>query len=92
MEIKIFIQNKEQGIENIGAIFLSPNQYKYYKNYFLILFSPWQNYPKEKYIKELEHFISKYYKKSLYIYLFKKSIERNKLYLKNLQNNIYKIK
>ena len=88
---KIFIQNKEIGIENIGAIFLSPNQYKYYKNYFLLLFSPWQNCPKEKYLKELEHFISKYYKKRIFIYLFKKSIEINKLYLKNLQNNINKI-
>ena len=78
---KIIISNKEQGIENIGGILLSPNQYKYYKNYFLLLFSPWQYFPEEKHIQELEYFINKYYKKKIYLYLFQKAVKLNRIYL-----------
>ena len=82
---KIIISNKEQGIENIGGILLSPNQYKYYKNYFLLLFSPWQYFPEEKHIQDLEYFINKYYKKKIYLYLFQKAVKLNRIYLKKFK-------
>lgn len=62
---KIFIPTKKYGIENIGAVFLKSNQKKYYLNYFILLFSPWQYMPEDKYIKELQIFISKYYKNNI---------------------------
>ena len=79
---KIFIPNKKYGIENIGAIFLKSNQKKYYINYFLLLLSPWQYIPNDKYIKELQVFISKYYKKNIYLYLFNKAVEAHKIFIK----------
>ena len=87
---KIFIPNNEQGFENIGAILLGPNQYKYYKNYFLLLCSPWEYFPDEKHIKELKYFISKYYKNKIYLDLFKKAVLMNRVYLNKFKiNNNY---
>ena len=75
---KVFIPQQKYGIENIGAVFLESNQRKYYINYFILLLSPWQYSPKDIYIKELQIFISKYYKKNIYLYLFNKAVETNK--------------
>ena len=77
---KIFIPKKEYGIENIGAVFLKSKQNKYYINYFILLLSPWQYIPNNKYIKELQAFIQKYYKKNIYLYLFNEAVEANKIY------------
>ena len=53
---KVFIKNKNYGIENIGAIFLYNNQKKYLKNYFLLLLSPWQYMLANEKINELKYF------------------------------------
>ena len=79
---KVFIPNEKFGIGNIGAVFLKSNQKKYYINYFILLLSPWQYIPNDKYIKELQIFISKYYKKNIYLYLFNKAVEVNKIFIK----------
>ena len=77
---KVIIE-KQKKIENIGAIHLYPNQKKYYLNYFLLLLSPWEYMPNEKHIQELREFIKKYYKKEIYLNLFNKAVEENKLYI-----------
>lgn len=79
---KIFFPRKRYGISNIGAVFLKSNQKKYYINYFILLFAPWQYIPNDKYIKELQMFIPKYYKKNIYLYLFNKAVEVNKKNIK----------
>ena len=78
---KVIIENKNKKIENIGAIHLYPNQKKYYLNYFLLLMSPWEYMPNEKYIQELREFIKKYYKEEIYLNLFNKAFEENYLYV-----------
>ena len=65
----------------IGAVFLKSNQKKYYINYFILLLSPWEYVPNDKYIKELQIFISKYYKKNIFLYLFNKAVEVNKIFI-----------
>ena len=76
---KVFIKKKKYGIDNIGAVFLKSKQINYYINYFILLLSPWQYIPNNKYINELQIFISKYYKKNIYLYLFNKALELNKI-------------
>jgi predicted O-methyltransferase YrrM len=78
---KVILENKNKKIENIGAIHLYPNQKKYYLNYFLLLMSPWEYMPNEKYIQELREFIKKYYKEEIYLNLFNKAVEENYLYV-----------
>ena len=77
---KVIIENKDHDLENIGAIRLFPNQYKYYLNYFLLLLSPWEYMPKQKYIDELRIFIKKYYKDEIYLNLFDKAVKENLMY------------
>ena len=81
---KVFIEKKKK-IENIGAIRLYPNQKKYYLNYFLLLLSPWEYIPNEKHIQELREFIKKYYANEIYLNLFNKAVEENKLYVKKFK-------
>ena len=85
---KVIIEDKSKGSENIGAIFLYPNQKKYYLNYFLLLLSPWEYMPNENHLTELKIFIKKYYKEEIYINLFNRAIEENKIYI-NEFNEIY---
>ena len=78
---KIILPNKEKGFENIGAIILYPNQSQYYLNYFLLLLTPWDYLPKESFIEELRVFIKKYYKNDLFLNLFNRSVEENRIYV-----------
>ena len=92
---KIIIKNNRKVIENIGAVFLYPNQKNYYLNYFLLLLTPWEYLPSENQIKELEIFIQKYYKNKLYLLLFKRAVEENKIYINkfnkflNISKNLF---
>ena len=90
---KIIIKDKDKGVENIGAVALFSNQNKYYLNYFLLLLSPWEYLPNQKHIDELKLFFQKYYKEKIYIDLFNRAIEENKIYVnkfKKLYLNIFK--
>lgn len=80
---KVIIKNKNKTIENIGAIRLYSNQKKYYLNYFLLLMTPWEYLPNYNHINDLKIFIKKYYKKQIYLDLFNKAVEENKIYIKN---------
>ena len=82
---KIILASKNNNIENIGAVILYPNQEKYYLNYFLLLLSPWNYLPNDTFIDELIKFVKTYYKKEIYISLFNRSIEENKLYIKKYE-------
>ena len=82
---KIILASKNNNIENIGAVILYPNQEKYYLNYFLLLLSPWNYIPNDTFIDELIKFVKTYYKKEIYISLFNRSIEENKLYIKKYE-------
>lgn len=86
---KIIIKDQDNNYDNIGAVFLYPNQKKYYLNYFLLLLTPWEYMPIEKHINELRIFIDKYYKDKKYIDLFNKAIQENKIYVNNF-NRLYK--
>ena len=78
---KVIIERDDKRIVNIGAIRLYPNQKKYYLNYFLLLLTPWEYLPSEDHIRDIREFIKKYYKKEIYLNLFNKSIEENKIYI-----------
>ena len=78
---KIIIKDKYKGVENIGAVFLYPNQKNYYLNYFLLLLTPWEYLPNQKQIDELKIFIQKFYKEKIYIDLFNRAFEENKIYI-----------
>ena len=83
---KVVIPDNRFGAENIGAVFLNPNQEKYYLNYFFLLMSPWDYMPTDSQIEELRVFIKKYYKKDKYLNLFNKAVEENKMYLENFKH------
>ncbi len=53
---KVIIDNKENGCTNIGAVFLYPNQERYYINYFLLLASNWEYMPTDNQINDLRVF------------------------------------
>lgn len=78
---KVIIKDKDKGAENIGAVFLYPNQKKYYLNYFLLLLTPWEYLPNLKQINELKLFIQKYYKRKIFIDLFNRAFEENRIYV-----------
>lgn len=85
---KVIIEDKNKGAENIGAIFLNSNKEQYYLNYFLLLLTPWEYMPTKTQIKELRSFISKYYKNDLFLLLFNRAVEENKIYINNF-NSVY---
>lgn len=82
---KIIIKDENNNLDNIGAVFLYPNQKKFYLNYFLLLLTPWEYMPDEKHIKELQIFIQHYYKDKIYLELFNKAVQENKIYLKEFE-------
>ena len=87
---KVIIKEEQNNYyDNIGAVFLYPNQKKYYLNYFLLLLTPWEYIPTEKHIKELQIFIEKYYRDKKYLDLFNKAIQENTIYV-NEFNTLYK--
>ena len=86
---KVILEDEEKGTENIGAVFLNSNNEKDYLNYFLLLLSPWEYMPSNTHIEELRAFISKYYKKKIFLHLFNRAVEENKIYINNFKS-IYK--
>ena len=76
---KIFLHHKKNGaISNIGAVFLYPNQERYYLDYFLILLNFWEYIPKDNQINDLRTFIEKYYKDKQYLNIFDLAVSENK--------------
>ena len=83
---KVIIEDKEKGAENIGAVFLNSNNENDYLNYFLLLLSPWEYMPSNTHIEELRAFISKYYKNKIFLHLFNRAVEENKIYINNFKS------
>ena len=79
----IFMKNK---ISNIGAVFLYRNQKNHYIDYFILLNSFWEYMPTEEQLIYLKTFIKKYYKNDLYIQLFNKSVNSNKIFINKFKN------
>jgi predicted O-methyltransferase YrrM len=76
---KIFLHHNNIGaISNIGAVFLYPNQERYYIDYFLILLNFWEYIPKDNQINDLRTFIEKYYKDKQYLNIFDLAVSENK--------------
>ena len=80
-EYKVIIEDEEKGVENIGAVFLHSNNENDYLNYFLLLLSPWEYMPSNNHIEELRAFISKYYKKKIFLNLFDRAVKENIIYM-----------
>lgn len=76
---KVFVAQKKNEISNLGAAFLYPNQKSHYLDYFLLLLNFWEYIPKVNQIKDLRRFIKKYYKKKIYINIFDKAVNLNKI-------------
>ena len=72
---------------NIGAIKLSKNQNKYYKQYFLALGNQWEYFPNEKDITYLREFYKKYYGEKL-VEIYDDAVEKNRqrLNINNITN------
>jgi len=76
--------------QDIGAVKLDKNQYKYYHDYFRLLGGQWQYFPKEMHIKELLNYFKEYYDNDC-LRMFNESIEFNRNFVKkNPKNVIYK--
>lgn len=86
---KVIIEDENKGAENIGAVFLNSNNENDYLNYFLLLLSPWEYMPSNTHIKQLRAFISKYYKKKIFLHLFDRAVEENNIYINDFKN-VYK--
>ena len=86
---KVIIEDEKSGAGNIGAIFLNPIKEKYYLNYFLLLLTPWEYMLTNRQIEELRAFILKYYKKHIFLHLFNRAVEENKIYINNFKR-VYK--
>ena len=87
---KILIKASTSDFSNIGAIFLSKNQKKYYLNYFLLIMNIWQYLPPDEHLNSLRKFISKYYEDKLLLRIFDNSVNYNKMFFNNLKANKYK--
>lgn len=84
---KIILKNNKGSFDNIGGIFLHPNQDKYYINYFLLLLCPWEYIPTDRQINDMKSFIKKYYKNNLYLQIFEYAVMMNKLSIKKILNS-----
>ena len=47
--------------------------------------TPWEYVPNENHIRDIMEFIKKYYKKEIYLNLFNKSFEENKIYIQKFK-------
>ena len=65
---------------NIGALKLSPEQKKYYYQYFLALGIQWEYMPNEDEIKKMRDFFMKYYGEK-YVEVYDDAVQKNKIYL-----------
>jgi hypothetical protein len=86
---KVVIEDENKEVENIGAVFLNSNNENDYLNYFLLLLTPWEYMPSKNHIRELKVFISKYYKKRIFLSLFNRAVKENNIYINNFKN-VYK--
>ena len=75
---KIFMRTNNEGISNLGAVFLYRNQKEHYLDYFLLLLNFWEYIPKDNQIIDLRKFIIKYYKNKIYINIFDSAVINNK--------------
>ena len=66
---------------NIGAVKLEKNQYRFIYDYFRALGGQWAYFPKEKYIKLLRDYFKKYYDEYCMI-IFEEAIKFNRLFVK----------
>lgn len=66
---------------NIGAVKLEKNQYRFIHDYFRALGGQWAYFPKEKYIKLLRNFFKKYYDEDCMI-MFEETVKFNRLFVK----------
>ena len=85
---KIFLYNAKNGVSNIVAAFLYPNQNTHYLDYFLLLLNFWEYIPKDNQIRDLRAFIQKYYKDKIYIKIFDTAVRYNKIANKKFVKHI----
>ena len=85
---KIFLYNAKEGVSNIVAAFLYPNQNTHYLDYFLLLLNFWEYIPKDNQIRDLRAFIRKYYKNKIYIKIFDTAVRYNKIANKKFAKHI----
>ena len=70
-------------LQNIGAVFLYPNQKSHYLDYFLLLLNFWEYMPNDNQISDLRIFIKEYYKNDFYLKLFNIAVKKNNIVKKN---------
>ena len=87
---KILLPEGDNSFINIGVVCLSKNQKKYYLNYFLLLMNIWQYLPTNEQLDGLREFIKKYYDNKIFLRIFDFTVEKNKIFFKNLKENKYK--
>ena len=80
---KIILGYSKSTINNIAAIGLYDNQETHYLDYFLLLMNFWEYMPTDRQINDLKFFISKYYKKEIFINIFNKAVSKNKQFINN---------
>ena len=85
---KIFLKETKEGVPNIAAAFLYPNQKEHYLDYFLLLLNFWEYMPKDSQLNDLKAFVKKYYKDEIYIKIFDIAIRYNKIANKQFARNI----
>lgn len=83
---KIIPRNNLKDFFNIGAVYLSKNQKKYYLNYFLLLMTIWEYMPADIHLNSLRNFIINYYEDEVLLKIFDETIDFNKKFFKNLNN------
>ena len=67
-------------LHNIGALKLTKEQKKYYKQYFLALGTQWEYMPEEKDLKIMREFFIKYYGKKC-VEIYDDAVNKNKIHL-----------
>jgi len=72
------LMHQNNGVSNIGAVFLYKNQEEHYLDYFLLLMNFWEYIPSDKQINDLRKFIKKYYKDDKYLNIFNTAVYENK--------------
>ena len=87
---KVFVNQKQNRISNIVAVFLYPYQKDHYLDYFLLLLNFWEYIPKVNQISDLRVFIKNYYKKHIYINIFDTAVSLNKIANEKFKNYRHK--
>ena len=86
---KILLPEGDNNFINIGVVCLSKNQKKYYLDYFLLLMNLWQYLPSNEQLYGLREYIKKYYDNKIFLRIFDFTVEKNKIFFKNLKENKY---